>query len=251
MSSGKPEITLIASFTDFGPTGLYQGQMDAVLATQAPNTPRVTLMTDAPMFDAQAAGLLLSSLCDYMPPSTLFLAVVDPGVGGDRQPLIVRTWRNIFVGPDNGLFVPVVQRHDNCAIEVIEWRPEGLSESFHGRDLFAPAAAKLANGEPVKRSLLNREDIAGFHSIPDRKRIIYLDHFGNAMTGVIADAVDDNTLISINGRSMRYARTFSEVPVGELFWYRNSLGLVEVAVNCGSAASLLDLELGARVRVGP
>ena len=146
MSRDKADVTLIASFTDFGPAGPYQGQMDAVLASQAPNTPRVTLMTDAPMFDAQAAGLLFASLRDHMPPHTLYLAVVDPGVGGNRRALIVQTERDMFVGPDNGLFVPVAQRNGNCKIERIEWQPDSLSESFHGRDLFAPAAAHLSQG---------------------------------------------------------------------------------------------------------
>jgi S-adenosylmethionine hydrolase len=238
------DIALIASFTDFGPTGPYQGQMSAVLASQAPNTPQVTLMSDAPMFDALAAGLLLSSLCDYMPACTLFLAVVDPGVGGDRLPIVVRTERHLFVGPDNGLFVPIVQRHEDCEIEAIEWRPERLSDSFHGRDLFAPVAAKFANGEKVKGKRLNRKELIGIRSDLDRNRIIYLDHFGNAITGVTAAAVNESTKIVLNGRLLGYARTFSEVAVGESFWYVNSMGLVEIAVNRGSAASLHDLKLG-------
>ncbi len=240
----KSDIDLIASFTDFGATGPYQGQMAAVLAVQAPSTPHATLMTDAPMFDAQAAGLLLSHLCDHMPPSTLFLAVVDPGVGGERQPLMVRTRRNGFVGPDNGLFVPIVQNAEECEIEAIEWRPERLSESFHGRDLFAPVAAKLANGEEVRGRALNREAMSGFHTDLERNKIIYIDHYGNAMTGIVAKDVADTGVLSINGQSLRYARTFSEVPQGSPFWYRNSLGLVELAVNRDSAASLLGLELG-------
>ncbi|MEJ2453160.1 MAG: SAM-dependent chlorinase/fluorinase [Candidatus Thiodiazotropha sp.] len=244
MRLNKTDIALIASFTDFGPTGPYQGQMEAVLASQAPHTPQVTLLTDAPMFDAPAAGLLLSSLSDYMPSKTLFVAVVDPGVGGDRRPLLVRTGRHLFVGPDNGLFVPIVRRYDDCEIESIEWRPDRLSDSFHGRDLFAPVAAKLVNGEEVKGKRLNRDEIVGFQTQLDRNRIIYLDHFGNALTGILAEYVNDNTVIAVDGKSLRYARTFSDVAVGESFWYRNSIGLVEIAVNCGSAVSSLDLKLG-------
>lgn len=244
MSRNKYDVALIASFTDFGPAGPYQGQMDAVLATEAPNTPRVTLMADVPMFDAQAAGLLLSALSDFMPPNTLFLTIVDPGVGGGRRPLILKTERNIFVGPDNGLFVPIVKRYNDIEIVIIEWRPEWLSESFHGRDLFAPVAARLANGEVIKGSPLKVEEMAGFTLPLDRNRIIYLDHFGNAVTGVKATDVEDGSIITINGKLLRYARTFSEVSMGEPFWYRNSMGLVEFAVNCGSVTSLLELELG-------
>ena len=250
MAQNKPRVALIACFTDFGPTGPYQGQMAAVLASQAPNTPQITLMADAPMFDPQAAGLLISSLCDHMPPGTLYLAVVDPGVGGSRRPLILRTERDIFVGPDNGLFVPIVRRYDNCEIVSIEWRPERLSESFHGRDLFAPVAAKLANGEDVAGTSIDINEMVGFHSPLDRNRIIYLDHFGNAISGITAEEVTDNAIISINGKSVRYARTFSEVSIGEPFWYRNSFGLVEIAVNCGSAVGLLGLELGMPLKCG-
>ena len=244
MRIDKPGITLIASFTDFGPTGPYQGQMAAVLAAQAPKTPRISLMTDAPMFDPQAAGLLLSSLCNDMPSNTLVLAVVDPGVGGSRRPLMLRTERNLFVGPDNGLFVPVVRRCDYCEIETIDWRPERLSESFHGRDLFAPVAAKLANGDEVEGSPLRPQSLVGFDSAQDGNRIIYIDHYGNAITGINAGKIKDNEIITVNGAALHYARIFSEVPTGQAFWYRNSMGLIEFAVNCGSAASHLDLELG-------
>ena len=127
---------------------------------------------------------------------------------------------------------------------IILARSERISESFHGRDLFAPVAAKLANGENVDGSPLEPTNMVGFGSAPDRNRVIYLDHFGNAMTGVKGKDVRDDTLLVIKGKSVRYARTFCEVPVGTAFWYRNSVGLVEFAVNCGSAAGLLDLELG-------
>ncbi len=244
MSTNRPDIVLIASFTDFGATGPYQGQMDAVLASQAPMTPAVTLMTDAPMFDPQAAGLLLSSLCENMPAQTLFLAVVDPGVGGDRRPLMLRTERHLFVGPDNGLFVPVVRGSKQSEVAAITWRPDRLSDSFHGRDLFAPVAARLANNEDVDSRPLEIEEMVGFDTSFKHNQIIYFDHFGNAMTGIRAGEIDEQRVISVNGRSLRYARTFSEASVGEAFWYKNSNGLVEFAVNCGSAASLLDLALG-------
>jgi S-adenosylmethionine hydrolase len=240
----KPGIALIASFTDFGPTGPYQGQMTAVLASQAANTPQITLMTDAPMFDPLSAGILLSRLCDNMPAKTLVLAVVDPGVGGSRRPLMIQTERNLLVGPDNGLFVPSVRRCRNCDIEAILWRPERLSESFHGRDLFAPVAAKLAKGERVAGSPLKPHEIVGYDASPPHNRVIYIDHYGNAITCIDANQIHDNTIIKISGSALHYARTFSEVSVGQPFWYRNSMGLVEFAVNCGSAARLLKLDLG-------
>lgn len=244
MYVAKPGIRLIASFTDFGLTGPYQGQMAAVLASQTPHTPQISLMADAPMFDPLSAGLLLSSLCDDLPPKTLVLAVVDPGVGGSRRPIMIATERTLLVGPDNGLFIPVVRRSGNCEIEAIEWRPERLSESFHGRDLFAPVAARLANGEEVQGSPLKPQEMVGFDSPLDGKRIIYIDHYGNAITGIKAEQVKTDRVFLIHGSALHYARTFIEVSVGQAFWYGNSMGLVEFAINCGSAASLLNLKLG-------
>jgi S-adenosylmethionine hydrolase len=240
----KPGISLIASFTDFGLSGPYQGQMEAVLASLAPQIPHVTLMADAPMFDPLASGVLLASLCEDLPDDTLLLAVVDPGVGGRRRPLMIRTDRHLFVGPDNGLFVPVVRRSQNCEIETIDWRPQRLSESFHGRDLFAPVAARLAAGAAVEGSPLKPQELIGFDSPLKEHRIIYIDHFGNAITSIDAASIEEDRIIKIHGKVLHYARTFDEVSEGQGFWYRNSMGLIEFAVNRGSAAKLLQLEPG-------
>ena len=222
--------------------------MTAVLAALAADVPRVTLMADAPMFDPQSAGLLLSCLCDNLPPHTLVLAVVDPGVGGDRRPVIIKNDRHLFVGPDNGLFIPIVDRSETCQIETIAWRPHRLSDTFHGRDLFAPVAARLANGEEVEGDPLEFQEMVGYDLPVDASRIIYIDSYGNAMTGINAEDVGDDKVFSINGAALSHARTFSEVAVGQPFWYRNANGLVEFAVNRGSAARLLNLKPGMPVR---
>lgn len=244
MQSGKPRLPLIAAFTDFGLNGPYQGQMAAVLATLAPEIPCVTLMADAPMFDPLSAGLLLSCLCHNLPSDTLILAVVDPGVGSQRQPLMIKNERHLFVGPDNGLFIPTVHRSAQCEVETIAWRPHRLSDSFHGRDLFAPVAARLAAGEAVEGTPFKPEKMVGYATNIEENRIIYIDHYGNAMTGINAQDIRDDQVCSVNGTRLHYARTFSEVPDGQPFWYRNANGLVELAVNRGSATRLLALEMG-------
>jgi S-adenosylmethionine hydrolase len=249
MQSDKPRIPLIATFTDFGTRGPYQGQMTAVLAAQAPEIPRVTLMADAPMFDPLSAGLLLSSLCDNLPPDTLLLAVVDPGVGGERRPVMIKTENHLFVGPDNGLFIPMADRAERCEIESIAWRPQRLSDTFHGRDLFAPVAARLAMGEAVEGIPLKLEEMVGYDSPVDESRIIYIDNYGNAMTGIKADRIRHETEFSVNGTALRYARTFSDVAEGQPFWYVNSNGLVEISLNRGSATRLLGLELGMPIKL--
>jgi S-adenosylmethionine hydrolase len=249
MYPDNPQIPLIAMFTDFGLTGPYQGQMAAVIATQAPSTPQVTLMADAPMFDPQSAGLLLSSLCAHLVPDALVLAVVDPGVGGDRRPVMVKNERNLFVGPDNGLFIHIVRNSADCAIETILWRPNQLSATFHGRDLFAPVAAKLARGKEVEGSPLRPQDMVGYDMPVETNRIIYIDHYGNAITGINAETINNDRVLYVKGTALRYARTFSEVSAGHGFWYRNSIGLVELAVNRGSIARALNLDLGLQIEL--
>ncbi|MEJ2622487.1 MAG: SAM-dependent chlorinase/fluorinase [Candidatus Thiodiazotropha sp.] len=243
----RPEIPLIAIYTDFGPTGPYLGQMAAVIAVLAPKLPQVTLMADAPMFDPQSAGLLLAHLCNDLPAQTLVLAVVDPGVGGERRPIMMNNGTHLFVGPDNGLFVPVVRRSEHCEIEAITWRPQRLSDSFHGRDLFAPVAAKLAIGEAVSGTPLSPRELVEYDLAFDNNRVIYIDNYGNALTGIDGRDISDDKVISVNGATLRYARTFSEVPVGQPFWYRNSNNLLEIAVNRGNASQLLNLEPRMRV----
>lgn len=247
MHCDKPPFPLIATFSDFGITGPYLGQMAAVIATQAPSVPQITLMADAPMFDPQSAGLLLSYACNNLPPRTLLLAVVDPGVGGNRRPVMIETERHLFVGPDNGLFVPAVRQSKACQIEIISWRPDQLSATFHGRDLFAPVAARLANGKKVEGTPIMPQELEGYDLPIDDKRIVYIDHYGNALTGIDANKVDQDEVFSLNGVTVHYARTFSEADSGQPFWYGNSMGMVEFAVNQGSAADLLNLELGMRV----
>jgi S-adenosylmethionine hydrolase len=129
------------------------------------------------------------------------------------------------------------------------WRPDRLSDSFHGRDLFAPVAAKLATGKVVEGCPLMPQELVGYDSPLDNRKIIYIDHYGNAMTGINADDLAHDQVLSVNGTALRYARTFSEVPAGHAFWYTNSMGMVEFAVNCASAAKLLKLNVGMPVEL--
>lgn len=238
---------MIVLFTDFGITGPYVGQMKSVLCQQAPMTPVIDLMHDAPAFDPQAAAYLLASLVSDFPQDSVFLCVVDPGVGSQRKPLIARINQRWFVGPDNGLFNIVAQRalgNNQVKWWEISWQPERLSSSFHGRDLFAPVAAMLANGEapPGKLHDISPERIKCWPS--DLEKIIYIDHFGNAMTGIRAAVLDNNHVIAAGDQQLRRARTFADVAIGQGFWYENSNGLVELAVNRGRADEILRLTIG-------
>ena len=240
---------MIVLFTDFGDVGPYVGQVKAVLERDAPGIPVIDLLHDAPMFQARASSYLLASLVDVFPPNVVFVCVVDPGVGGSRAPAIVRADGRQFVGPDNGLFEIVMRRANERSFRRITWQPETLSASFHGRDLFAPVAAKLARGENVPSENRPEQEARRPHWPDDLKEVIYLDTFGNAMTGVRAKTVSNNAEMIVNGHRLVRARTFSDLPEGGAFWYENSSGLVEFAVNQGDAKSALGIDVGSKFSI--
>jgi S-adenosylmethionine hydrolase len=138
---------MIALFTDFGLHGPYTGQMKAVLYQTASGVPVIDLFADAPAGNPKASAYLLAAYAAWFPAGTVFLCVVDPGVGGERPPLIVEADGRWYVGPGNGLFELVQRRAGAQRRWDITWQPDRLSASFHGRDLFAPVAAVLARGD--------------------------------------------------------------------------------------------------------
>ncbi len=239
---------MIVLFTDFGLEGPYVGQMKAVLHREAPGVPVVDLFHDAPAFEPQLAAYLLAAHTGAFAEDTVFLCVVDPGVGsGERRPAIVGAGGRWYVGPDNGLFDVVARRARSPDWWEITERPQRLSATFHGRDLFAPMAARLARGVPPAgepRAAATRLDWPD-----DLPRIVYIDHFGNAMTGLGAAALTEGQGLEVNGVPLARARTFSDVPEGQPFWYENSSGLAEIAVNRGRADEALGLGVGAPVVV--
>lgn len=240
---------MIALFTDFGLAGPYTGQMIAVLQRDAPGVPAISLFADAPAGDPRPASYLLAAYAAWFPSGTVFLSVVDPGVGGARRALIVEAVGRLYVGPDNGLFELVLRRAEHPRCWEIAWQPPLLSASFHGRDLFAPVAARLARGEPCG-SLGRPLAAARYPDWPDDlAEIVYIDHYGNALTGLRGDAVPPGARLAAGGHIVAPAATFSAVRVGEAFWYINSNGLVEIAVNHGRAAAVLGLAVGSEVTV--
>lgn len=240
-------LAMIVLFTDFGLEGPYTGQMKAVLRRDAPAIDVIDLFADAPEGDPRAGAYLLAAYAAWFPAGTVFLCVVDPGVGGARAPLMVEADGRWYVGPDNGLFEIILRRAASARVAAIAWRPEKLSASFHGRDLFAPVAARLAKGEALP----------GIPHAPERHgdwpddlpEIVYIDHYGNALTGMRASAVPKDAVLAVAGRHVRHGETFSAVPRGAPFWYENSNGLVEIAVNRGRADLALGLAVGSPVTI--
>ena len=209
----------------------------------------VDLFADAPSARPQPAAYLLAAYAAWFPPGTVFLCVVDPGVGGARAPLIVKADRRWYVGPDNGLFEIVLRRAARARVWRIAFEASPLSASFHGRDLFAPVAADLARGERP-HGKPHRADVASrLAGRAGRNRLCrslrQCDHRAACRRTGARDQAGRRR------RCAAAARTFSDVPRGVAFCYENANGLMEIAVNSGRADDVLGLRIGSKVTVEP
>lgn len=234
-------------FTDFSWQGPYVGQVKAILTERCPAHPIIDLMHDAPAFQPREAGYVLAAIAPWINPGTVVVAVVDPGVGSERRAIAAAVGECWFVGPDNGLLAPVINAvQANPRVFALP-TPEHASASFHGRDVFAPAAAELALRGCVAKQ---REivDWVGRDSPADIDAVIYIDGFGNILTGRRAATLPSGMGPVIKGHPVIGARTFAEVDPGVAFWYRNSIGLVEIAVNQGNAARRFGVAVGDSLR---
>ncbi len=240
---------LVLLFTDFGTDGPYLGQMEAAVLAESLQSRVVNLISDAPRCDPRRAAYLLGALTMCMPPGCVVVAVVDPGVGGARDPLIAEVDGRVFLAPDNGLLSQVVATGSDVRVGRIDWRPERLSNSFHGRDLFAPVAGFLSRGQGVEHTEIAADQLVGHDWSRELAEVIYTDVFGNGMTGIRAAGVDVSRDIALNGTLVSHASTFSTVMPGQAFWYENSCGLLEIAVNQGNAARELGLDCGTAVSI--
>jgi S-adenosylmethionine hydrolase len=240
---------MIALFTDFGLHGPYTGQVKAVVYEMAPGVPVIDLFADAPVGNPKASAYLLGAYAAWFSERTVFLCVVDPGVGGARPAIVLEADGRWYVGPGNGLFELIQRRALKTRAFEIDWKPERLSASFHGRDLFAPVAAMLARGEqPLGRPCDGATDRRADWP-DDLPEIIYVDHFGNTMTGLRATMLPPDARLSAGKSVLERARTFSDQPPGAAFWYENSNGLAEIAVNQGRADRDLGLSIGTPVGI--
>lgn len=242
---------VVCLFTDFGVADIYVGQVKTVLHEYAPQAAVIDLTHDAPAFNVRAAAHLLAALANRLPAPCVIVAVVDPGVGGEREPVIVRADGRWIIGPDNGLVSVLAARAGEAAVFPLSWRPANLSASFHGRDLFAPFAGMLASGALDTKQLEPKAALAADFGAADLPEIIYIDHYGNAMSGIRASGIEHSSCFSVNGHALPYARVFSAVPPGFAFWYENSLGLVEFAANAANAAGQLGIRIGSAVARKP
>ena len=237
----------ILLFTDFGSDDLYVGQVEAMLDRYAPGVRVIDLLHEAPPFDVRASAHLLAALAQGLSRGHVFLGVVDPGVGSDREAVVLRADGRWYVGPDNGLFSVVAARAASRSVWRITGHPPGVSPSFHGRDVFAPMAAAVATDDFPNESVAPAAELAVQFGGDDLAEVIYVDHYGNCFTGIRGRGVPQTNRLAAAGRELPHARVFADAEPGTAFWYENSSGLVEVAVSGGSAATVLGLAVGAPV----
>lgn len=236
-------------FTDYGLDGPYVGQLKAAALAVAPGLPVIDLMHDAPRFNARASSYLLSALLPHLPPGACIAAVVDPGVGTSREAHIAQVDGRFIIAPGNGLLDIPVRHADMARLWRLDWRPDTMSASFHGRDLFVPAAARLAQGaRPGEDLAATQLDVLlTYPDWPDDlPEVIYVDGFGNCMTGLRA-ARFTGVAVQVAAHRLTLRRTFADADIGEPLLYENSQGLLEIAVNQGRADEGLGLAVGSAV----
>lgn len=222
--------------------------MKAVIAAIAPDALTIDISHAVPPQSVLAGQRLLKASVPYFPQGAVFLAVIDPGVGSARRPMALRSNGYTFVGPDNGLFTPWLP--GDTAIELSV--PDSASKTFHGRDVFAPAAAHLALGKPLtEMGPLLTEPFLLAPSEPRRRldgtiegEIAYVDHFGNLITNIVGVCTG---AVSCAGHDLPLRATYASADPGQLLALVGSEGEIEIAVRDGSAAAALQLQPGTLV----
>lgn len=244
---------VIALLTDFGPSE-YVGVLKGVLLAQAPGAALVDLTHDvSPQCVREGAWLLLHSY-RWFPRGTVFLAVVDPTVGTARAAVAVRTRSYFFVGPDNGLLYPAAEEDGICEVAALAV-PADASRTFHGRDVFAPAAARLAAGEPLRSLGAPHASLAALSLRPDGREgeVVRIDRFGNCITNLppLPGRTEYRAWIE-RGRLptvLPWRPTYAAAGPEPLFVTESSYGTLEIAARNTSAQALVQTAVGARVRL--
>ena len=260
----SPIITLMS---DFGDDDGYVAAMQGVMMETCPNAVLVDATHGIPPHDIKAASWVLSQYAFHYPEKTIHIAVVDPGVGTDRDILLAGAGGQIFLAPNNGLLHWISRRASDFDVRRIKpdvHRPEGVSATFHGRDIMAYAAARLARGLDDMHTLTEAVDefvVPNWGEVISQRggikgQIIHVDHFGNCITSVHRTHLDTMTGRSIvieigRGELNRLHRTYGDVAAGEPLALIGSHEHLEIAVARGSAAADMQLARGDEVLVIP
>jgi S-adenosylmethionine hydrolase len=247
----RPVVTLL---TDFGTADGYVAEMKGVIVTRVPEATLVDVTHDVVPQDVEAGRLALARYWRRFPPGVVHMAVVDPGVGSARAALAVESDGRFLVGPDNGVLSPALLVAGARAVTLPI--PAGASPTFHGRDVFAPAAAELALGATLDAIGSPALDFV-IRRTPEPRRladgsiegqVITIDRFGNAVTNLLGLRAQS---VEVNGTVLPLLRSYVDVPEGEAIALVGSTGLIEIAVRNGSGAAAMGLQRGSIVLVRP
>jgi S-adenosylmethionine hydrolase len=261
---------LIALFTDFGTRDAYVAQMKGAILTICPQARLVDLNHEVGQFDVRGAAYLLAASAAYFPAQTIVVAVVDPGVGSERRPVMLQTasdkW---FVGPDNGLFTHVMAREGWRRAAVLDrpafYRASEISATFHGRDIFGPIAAHLASGVDPEALGRPAADLVTLPQTQPRQvgpalvgDVQHIDHFGNVVTNLTPALLDAwpkrPQAVCVHRRhtyAVQWVNTYAEGEPGALLGLLNSDRFFELAMARGSAQAFLDAAVGDAIELWP
>jgi len=259
-------LRVITLLTDYGIRDSYVAEVKGVILRLHPEAVIVDITHDIGKYDVEEGAYNLARVVRYFPEDTIHVGVVDPGVGGPRKPLIIEARGAYFVGPDNGLLAPAAERlgiRRVYEITRMDLLPPRVSDVFHGRDIFAPAAALLAKG--LKPEDIGME-VSEYQRLPlytvrieagrIHAKVIHVDGFGNLVTNVTYESLEnagvklDSTLeVQVGDRAYRMplVRNFSAVPVGDLLLLVAGGGYLEISVNQGDASARLGVGKGVEV----
>ncbi len=241
-------ITLL---TDFGTADYFGGAMKGVILSINPQAVIVDITHEVPAQEVAAGAFTLLAAYNTFPAGTIHLAVVDPGVGSTRRPIVVSAGEHLFVGPDNGIFSYIYDRNPSFEafhITAAQYFRQPVSNTFHGRDIFAPVAAVLSTGiEPSALGPRISDPVRLLKSAGPH--IIHIDRFGNLITNITRDNFPDGASLGVNGVTIRAVRRFYADEGDEPFLIWGSAGFLEIAANCRSAAEFLNVKRGDPIEI--
>lgn len=264
---------VIAVLTDFGLDDPYVAAMKAVAFSICNNVKIVDITHNVNSYDVETAALILYMVYKYFPRGTVFVAVVDPGVGSDRRAIAIATTNYIFIGPDNGILIPAAKSDNIVDVRLLEndsYFRKPISRSFHGRDVFMPVASYIACGAEFENlgrrvdvsSLIDLDLGLGCLEIENgcvQLKVLHVDKFGNIMLSILFEqlkrllnlnfGMDVKVYVQNKAFWAKVEEVFSIVPRGTLVIYENSFGLAELAINQGSAKDVMKVVKGSILKI--
>lgn len=255
---------IITLTTDFGLQDHYVSAMKAVILGISPDVRMIDISHDIPAQDIMAGAWVIRNSAFLFPENTVHLVVIDPGVGTSRQPICLRIHDQYFVGPDNGIFSLLYDEFEYEAFKLSKrefWREE-VSRTFHGRDIFAPVAAHISRGVPLKDLGEPASDLVTYHwAVPIADKdglqgwVVHIDRFGNLITNIseqlMREHIRSSRLKIYVGNTMikKLVKTFGDVEDGDPAAFIGSSGMLEIGINKGNASRLLNVDKGAQISI--